>query len=133
MTLPPAQVHRRLYVPSNIDRKETSVIYNFFSCSQISAPIDFTALTGLLTFTPTNTRETVRIQIINDSYDETVERFLGQLTLVTTGVMVQLSPQETEILIIDDDRMSFSRFIVCICIYSNIMMQPSFSRNYCWL
>ena len=45
------------------------------------------------------------IPITNDDILESVERFLGQLTLVTTGVMVQLSPQETEILIIDNDSM----------------------------
>ena len=56
----------------------------------------------------------MRIQINNDNYDETVERFLGQLTLITAGVMVQLSPQETEIYINDDDRTSFNQFFVCV-------------------
>ena len=41
------------------------------------------------------------IPITNDDIVESVERFLGQLTLVTTGVMVQLSPPETEIFIFD--------------------------------
>ena len=45
------------------------------------------------------------ILITDDDIVESVERFLGQLMLVTTGVMVQLSPQETEILIIDNDSM----------------------------
>ena len=45
------------------------------------------------------------ILITDDDIVESVERFLGQLTLVTTGVLVQLSPQETEILIIDNDSM----------------------------
>ena len=45
------------------------------------------------------------IPITDDDILESMERFLGQLTLVTAGVMVQLSPQETEILIIDNDSM----------------------------
>ena len=70
-----------------------------------AAPIDFNAVSSSLTFSPSNRREEVSIPITDDDIVESVERFLGQLTLVTTGVMVQLSPQETEILIIDNDSM----------------------------
>ena len=66
-----------------------------------TAPSDYTAVTRLLIFQTTNTRQLVSIPITDDDIVESVERFLGQLTLVTTGVMVQLSPQETEILIND--------------------------------
>ena len=64
-------------------------------------PIDFTSVSESLTFSPSNKREEVSIPITDDDIVESVERFLGQLTLVTTGVMVQLSPQETEVFIFD--------------------------------
>ena len=43
------------------------------------------------------------IPITNDTTVEDVEEFLGRLTLVTTGVNVQLSPRDTEVEIIDDN------------------------------
>ena len=66
-------------------------------------PIDYTTIIQELSFNQSNTQREVRIPITDDDIVENVERFLGQLTLVTTGVMVQLSPQETEILINDND------------------------------
>ena len=67
------------------------------------APTDYTSTSQLLTFSATNTREDVTIPITDDNIDEAVEQFLGRLTLETSGVSVQLSPQETEVQIIDDD------------------------------
>jgi len=66
-------------------------------------PTDYTSTTQLLTFSATNTREDVTIPITDDNIDEAIEQFLGSLTLVTSGVSVQLSPQQTEVRIIDDD------------------------------
>ena len=68
-------------------------------------PIDYTTIIQELSYDQSNTQREVRIPITDDDIVESMERFLGQLTLVTTGVMVQLSPQETEILIIDNDGM----------------------------
>ena len=67
------------------------------------APNDYTSTSQLLTFSATNTREDVAISITDDNIDEVIEQFLGHLTLVTSGVNVQLSPQQTEVQIIDDD------------------------------
>ena len=67
------------------------------------APTDYTSTSQQLTFSATNTREDVAIPITDDNIDEAIEQFLGRLTLVTSGVSVQLSPQQTEVRIIDDD------------------------------
>ena len=45
----------------------------------------------------------VTIPITNDTIVEDVEEFLGRLSLITTGVNVQLSPRDTEVEIIDDN------------------------------
>jgi len=72
------------------------------------APTDYTSTSQLLTFSDTNTRDGVTIPIIDDNINEAIEQFLGHLTLVTSGVNVQLSPQQTEVQIIDDDGKAFS-------------------------
>ena len=72
------------------------------------APTDYTSTSQILTFSATNTREDVAISITDDNIDEVIEQFLGHLTLVTSGVNVQLSPQQTEVQIIDDDGKAFS-------------------------
>ena len=64
----------------------------------------------------------VTIPITDDTTVEDVEAFLGRLSLVTTGVSVQLSPQETEIVITDDDGklMAYSSFVVNFDLYNKI-------------
>ena len=69
----------------------------------LTAPKDYTRTSQQLTFSATNTRQVVTIPITDDTIVEDVEEFLGRLSLVTTGVSVQLSPQDTKVQIIDDN------------------------------
>ena len=69
-----------------------------------SAPVDYTSITRTLTFRPTGSkRQTVTIQITNDEIDENLENFFANLELVPTDLDVNLSPEQTEIEIIDND------------------------------
>ena len=43
------------------------------------------------------------IPINNDNIDEAVERFFGQLTVISSTQGVQLRPNQTEVNILDDD------------------------------
>ena len=69
----------------------------------LAAPSDYTDITRTLTFRPGNIREVVSIPITEDIVSENTENFFASLTLETQNVNVELSPQETEITITDND------------------------------
>ena len=57
-----------------------------------------------MTFTPTVTRQTVTIPIVDDDADENVENFFARLTLFSAPEDdVVLQPDETGIVINDND------------------------------
>ena len=61
-----------------------------------------------MTFTPTVTRQSVTIPIVDDDADENVENFFGRLTVLFApedDVVVQ--PDETGIIINDNDGETF--------------------------
>ena len=68
-----------------------------------SAPMDYQDISLNLTFGSTLTRIPVDIPIEDDNIVESIENFFSELTLVTIGANVVLSPQQTEIRINDDD------------------------------
>ena len=64
---------------------------------------DYQSVTQMLTFGPGNKQSSVTIPIVNDNIDETIEQFFITITLVTTDVNVEISPEQTTIQINDDD------------------------------
>ena len=74
----------------------------------IAALQDYTPESVLLTFSPTNTRLTVPISIIEDSTNEETEEFFARLLfeVAPTG-RVELQPQQTTIQITDNDGIAF--------------------------
>ena len=65
---------------------------------------DYTSTTTLLTFGPGVTFIDVPIPITNDNvYEPDSEEFLALLNLVTTGVDVEVRPDEATVQITDDD------------------------------
>ena len=85
------------------------ILYKFM----FSAPADYTSITQLLTFNPSNTRHSVFIPITDDSVFEPTERFSVQLSNITSDVNVAIRPTEAVIEITDDDRKLFS-YACCI-------------------
>ena len=80
-----------VFIASNVSRKPTD-------------PADYTSTTTRLTFGPDVTFIDVPIPITNDNvYEPDSEGFLALLNLVTTGVDVEVRPDEAMVLIIDED------------------------------
>lgn len=70
----------------------------------LTDPSDYTAVVDRnLNFGPTNTRQSVTINIVNDDVAESLENFFASLTLGTEGANVLLSPDRSEIRINDND------------------------------
>ena len=87
---------------------------------QSPAPADYTSMSQQLTFSATNTQVEVTIPISDDNIGENLEYFLGRLTLLASDVTVQLSPQEVQVQIIDDDGKWFN-----ICMYVSMTQYVS--------
>ena len=64
---------------------------------------DFELVSMLLTFTSTISSIQVQIPIIDDSVGESPEDFVGNLTLITADVDVDINPSQAIIVIQDDD------------------------------
>ena len=81
-----------------------SVSLSTMSGSAIS-PQDFTSVSGQeLTFSPTQSRQTVNINILNDDILEDVEQFSVMLTQINPRASVMDSSNSANIIISDDDR-----------------------------
>ena len=87
---------------------------------QSPAPADYTSMSQQLTFSATNTQVEVTIPISDDNIDENLEHFLGRLTLLASDVTVQLSPQEVQVQIIDNNGKWFN-----ICMYISMTQYVS--------
>ena len=72
------------------------------------ATSDYVAVSGqLLTFSSTNTRETVEITVTDDSTSEGIEQFLASLNFVGTPVDgIRLVPNQATVRINDNDSKS---------------------------
>jgi hypothetical protein len=69
-----------------------------------ASPQDFTASVQELTFSPTQNRQTVNINIVDDNVLENVEHFLVMLTQITPRAPVMNLLNSANITIFDDDR-----------------------------
>ena len=70
------------------------------------APEDYLAIDTTLTFGPGVTTIDIDVVIINDNADEeNMEDFLSILQLITVRDNVDINPDQTTIIIVDDDRM----------------------------
>ncbi len=66
---------------------------------------DYTSVDQILTFSPTNTRIMVSVNIQDDAVDENDEYLIGRLELDPAGGVqnIQIQPDEARLLILDDD------------------------------
>lgn len=64
---------------------------------------DFTPASKLLEFSSSAMQFEVDISIRDDETDEQIEQFFSRLALLTTGIDVQLHPDEAVIQITDND------------------------------
>ena len=66
---------------------------------------DYTSVVQSLTFSPNNTRLMIQVTIRDDNIDEDDEYLIGRLELDPAGgeKNVQIQPDETRLLILDDD------------------------------
>ena len=65
-----------------------------------TAPDDYDTVNRVLTFSPSTTRVSVPISIVEDNIDETLENFFASLTLISSdGGSVQLRPDRAVVII----------------------------------
>lgn len=74
-----------------------------YSVYKSTAPGDYTTLTRTLTFNPSNTRQVITVNIVDDRADEPTEEFLAMLSTEETTDVVQLLPSQATVDIQDDD------------------------------
>ena len=77
-----------------------------FLLSFATDPDDYTSVTMVLTFDSENSERTVPLNIVDDSVDEELERFLALLSLDPSETSaVTIRPNMTTIIIEDNDGM----------------------------
>ena len=68
-----------------------------------AAPEDFEIVLQFLTFSSEVTSIQVPISVTDDDQGESQEEFVANLTLVTIDLVVEITPDQATIIIIDDD------------------------------